>query len=112
MMNLHLVCNGTLKGSRVMRGSQLRPRFNAWRLLESTFNRRAREPQELDRRVSGIDVRMRHDVIGPDHVRHSGMLNPQLSPQKCQAVAINGRPDFLLAWIVRMRLTHRQGDRE
>src|ERR1700719_302372 len=77
--------------------------------LQLLLNRRTDKPQKLDRLIPRIDVRMGHGLIRTDHVRHSRTLDPQLGPDEGKTGAIDRYPDFLLAGIMRVRLSHRHG---
>ena len=70
------------------------------------------EPKEFDRRVSGlfkINIGMRREVIGAQHIGLPGMLHAQLRSIKGEALTLHFAPDLFMTREVRVWLTQLQG---
>ena len=67
--------------------------------------------KELDRRLPGffkIDIGMRCEVIGTQHIGLTGMLHAQLRPIKGKALALHFAPDLFSGREMRVGLTELQ----
>jgi hypothetical protein len=69
------------------------------------------EPEEFDGWLSGlfeVDVGVRGEVIGTQHVGFTGVLHAQLRADKGQALALNFTPDLFMARKVWVRFAELQ----